>query len=873
MCQSKLECHFLFRAVVLVINLPGIKSLCLTRHHVVGIYNGSLQYWDDPSIQAINPNVTLPRHYIQPVARADKSGTTDLFTSALSSVSKEWNEQFGHFSHGLDENKQPYNWNASVIDYYGVSTTGMVGLVMSLEHTVGYLSSADAMSLLNYVGIVKIVNKAGLTVGPYPENVQAAMDYHSGTFSDRMTGSLSDAAAINAYPIAGYTYFIIHMDTMTDCNSAMELYRYIQWFLYDDYSRASCIDANMVPLSTNVSAKVMTVLDKFKCKGHLVSEMVHHQLLLENIKDEPWQLPVFISSPIIFVTLVLLAVYQIWQNIKLQRALKSDAWKISIDKIEFSDICTIPTNGLPKKSTKNAVHPIKEEADFIYPNPWGKGIKFGMFGNEVVYLRQLPLPDIKEFSNKTKYTFVAMKTNLEHPNIIKFHGVTSIASSSYIVSAYSTKGKLQRIIYDDDFSLDLVFKFSMATDVALGMEFLHLNNIVHGSLSSATCHIDQKYNVKVANWEVGNIEVHKNKSKSVDIYLEVVGSEDTFIKEDGYITPEIIKDQLSVPTKNSDIYAFAILTLELYSRMHPMRDQYQLSSVKYIMSKMQTLSDSLHPLDLPEAMQSCFKSALSMECSTRPNFHRIVKVLHEANPSTQTVLDNMLEKLEEKTIELDKYMKNFEKLLHQMLPPTIADKLAQGKQVAPESYESVTIYFSDIVGFTTISALSNPMEIVDMLNDLYTSFDAVLDKHEVYKVETIGDAYMVISGLPKQNGIQHAAHIASMAIDLAKESALFHIRHMPGEKLKLRVGLHSGSVVAGVVGVKMPRYCLFGDTVNTASRMESTSIEMKIQISETTWQLLSTIGGYVMEPRGQIQVKVIIYNNNGNFPLTLNWQM
>ncbi len=846
--------------------MTGIKSINLTCDHLVGIYNGSLQYWDDPLIQVINPNITLPTHHIHPVARADKSGTTDLFTSALSSFSQEWSEQFGHFSHGLDENKEPYNWNASVIDYYGVSTRGMVGLIMSLENTIGYLSAADAISLMNDVGIVKIVNKAGLAVGPYPNNVQAAMDYYSESFSDRMTGPLSGAASIMAYPIAGYTYFIIHMETMTDCNSAVELYRYIQWFLYEPSPRMSCIEASMVPLTARVSAKVMTALNKLKCKGVLVSEMVQQRIIWEHADDEPWQLPVFISSPIIFVILVLLVVYQIWQNMKLRKALKSGAWKIPIEKIDLSG--TVPSNGFPRKTNKNAVHPVNPEVNFIYHNPWGKCTIFGKFGNEGVYLRQLPLQDIRQFSNKIKYTFVAMKRNLEHPNIVKFYGVTSIACCSYIVSAYSTKGKLQGIIYDEDFNLGLIFKFSMATDVALGMEFLHANNIIHGSLSSATCHIDQKYNVKVANWEVGNIEVHKHKPKSVDICLESVDCKGNFIKEGGCISPESIKTQHSVSTKNADVYAFAIVTLELFSRIHPMREQYQASNINDILSKMLTLADTHHPLDLPEAIHSCIKSALSMEGSARPNFHRIVKVLHEANPSTQTVVDCMLKQLEEKTRELDKSMNNFKSLLHQMLPPTIAEKLSKGEHIVPESYESVTIFFSDIVGFTTISASSSPMEIVDMLNDLYTTFDTILDKHDVYKVETIGDAYMVISGLPKRNGIQHAAHIASMAIDLAKESALFHIRHMPGEKLKLRVGLHSGSVVAGVVGVKMPRYCLFGDTVNTASRMESTSIEMKIQISETTQELLSTIGGFVMEPRGQIQVKVITCNNDiGNHKL------
>lgn len=186
---------------------------------------------------------------------------------------------------------------------------------------------------------------------------------------------------------------------------------------------------------------------------------------------------------------------------------------------------------------------------------------------------------------------------------------------------------------------------------------------------------------------------------------------------------------------------------------------------------------------------------------------------------------------------------------------SVAAQLIMGQSVVAETYDQVTIYFSDIVGFTAISAESTPMEVVDLLNDLYTCFDSIVENYDVYKVETIGDAYMVVSGLPVRNGYLHAREISRLALALLKATYTFKMRHRPNEQLRLRIGLHSGPCVAGVVGLKMPRYCLFGDTVNTASRMESNGEPLKIHISETTKKHLDKFGSFLTTERGFTNMK------------------
>ncbi|KHJ78714.1 adenylate/guanylate cyclase catalytic domain protein, partial [Oesophagostomum dentatum] len=186
----------------------------------------------------------------------------------------------------------------------------------------------------------------------------------------------------------------------------------------------------------------------------------------------------------------------------------------------------------------------------------------------------------------------------------------------------------------------------------------------------------------------------------------------------------------------------------------------------------------------------------------------------------------------------------------------VAERLKTGQPVEPETFECVTLFFSDVVSFTTLASRCTPLQVVNLLNDLYTVFDAIIDEHDVYNVETIGDGYLCVSGLPHRNGNDHAKEIAEMSFELLRAIKTFRVPHLPTEKINIRVGLHTGAVVTGVVGMTMPRYCLFGDAVNTASRMESNGKPGRVHISTETMKFLTVvIGGYKTEPRGEVIVK------------------
>ncbi|XP_037956727.1 soluble guanylate cyclase 88E [Teleopsis dalmanni] len=210
-------------------------------------------------------------------------------------------------------------------------------------------------------------------------------------------------------------------------------------------------------------------------------------------------------------------------------------------------------------------------------------------------------------------------------------------------------------------------------------------------------------------------------------------------------------------------------------------------------------------------------------------------------------------KLEESMRKLDEEMRRTDELLYQMIPKQVADRLRRGENPIDtcEMFDSVSILFSDVVTFTEICSRITPMEVVSMLNAMYSIFDKLTERNTVYKVETIGDAYMVVAGAPEKDA-NHAERVCDMALDMVE--AITDLKDpSTGQHLRIRVGVHSGAVVAGIVGLKMPRYCLFGDTVNTASRMESTSAAMKVHVSESTKDFLGP--SYKLSERGEIEVK------------------
>ncbi len=191
-----------------------------------------------------------------------------------------------------------------------------------------------------------------------------------------------------------------------------------------------------------------------------------------------------------------------------------------------------------------------------------------------------------------------------------------------------------------------------------------------------------------------------------------------------------------------------------------------------------------------------------------------------------------------------------ERLLLNILPAAISNRLKEQPASITEDFADVTVLFADIVGFSQIAASMSAIQLVNLLNPIFSAFDRLTEQHSLEKIKTIGDAYMVVGGLPTQRS-DHAQAIAQMALHMQAAIALFNTEN--NQNFSIRIGIHSGSVVAGVIGLKKFTYDLWGDTVNIASRMESQGVPGKIQVTENTYK--SLCNEFLFEKRGEIEVK------------------
>ncbi|XP_061462231.1 atrial natriuretic peptide receptor 1 [Rhineura floridana] len=560
------------------------------------------------------------------------------------------------------------------------------------------------------------------------------------------------------------------------------------------------------------------------------------------------------------LSIVIVTAFFVYRKLKLEKELASELWRIHWEDVQSSNL----EKNLRSMGSKLTLS--------LRGSNYGSLLttegQFQVYAKTAYYKGNLVA--VKHVNRKridlTRNVLFELKhmRDVQNKHLTRFIGACIDPPNICILTEYCTRGSLQDILENDSITLDWMFRYSLTSDIVKGMLFLH-NSVInyHGNLKSCNCVVDSRFVLKITDYGLESFCQSPETDDSHALFAKKL-----------WTAPELLRVE-STPllgTQKGDVYSFGIILQEIALRNSVFYVEGTDLSPKEIVERVKSgehppFRPSVNlPSNLEEVvhlMQRCWAE----DPQERPDFHHIKGMLRKFDKGNScNLLDTLLSRMEQYANNLEELVeertqayleekRKAEALLYQILPHSVAEQLKRGETVQAEAFDSVTIYFSDIVGFTALSAESTPMQVVALLNDLYTCFDAIIDNFDVYKVETIGDAYMVVSGLPVRNGWLHAREVSHMSLALLEAVRNFKIRHRPEQQLKLRIGIHSGPVCAGVVGLKMPRYCLFGDTVNTASRMESNGEALKIHLSGTTKSILEEFGCFELELRGDVEMK------------------
>jgi len=573
-----------------------------------------------------------------------------------------------------------------------------------------------------------------------------------------------------------------------------------------------------------------------------------------------------LGSLLVLALILTLSVYRKW---KIEQEIEGLLWKINPECLQ----------NYPR------LHPCASKQSLVGSLMSGESRGLGAFcqtakyNRSIVRIKELQFERKKDISREVMKEMKLMR-ELRHDNVNSFIGacveMSAELHSITLITEYCAKGALNDILENMDIKLDPMFISSLIHDLIKGMIYLHNSDLgLHGNLRSSNCVVTSRWTLQVADFGLHELRFASETAS---------GCENTLNYKLLWRAPELLRNMKEGGqgrgSQKGDVYSFGIILFEIYGRQGPYGDEMlEQVSIPEVINQVvegegemrpniEVLRDVAMDMDteLPEYVVQLMADCWAEDPDTRPDFATIRNRTKPMRAGMKnSIMDQMVEMLEkysnnledivmERTRQLCEEKQRTEELLHRMLPKSVARKLTQGIGVEPETFETCTIYFSDIVGFTSMCSESTPLQVVNFLNELYSKFDEIIQGFDVYKVETIGDAYMVVSGLPERTPA-HAGNIASLAIELLAAVKNFRISHRPSDTLQLRIGMHTGPVVAGVVGLAMPRYCLFGDTVNTASRMESNGQPLRIHISKETHTELETLGGYITEERGLVAMK------------------
>ncbi|XP_059141746.1 atrial natriuretic peptide receptor 2-like [Physella acuta] len=856
--------------LVIGYNLPTCSKdkgqrLNLTREHVVGIYNGTFTTWSHPSLQKVNPNCSLPNATIAVIARQETSGSTKVFTSALSAFDDKWAHTKGIFSEGfLAGTDTQVKWGEGVIRYFGKTNRDVAGLIRSIRYTAGYLSYGDAMS--EVVDYAAIGNRNGQLLVPDQMTIQESMNAKVNDSS--LTPDLVDADLPRAYPIVTYSYIILYRTEMRKCDVAMEILRYLTWCMKDE-ALQEAMSLGFVALSATIATRVTDeVLETVTCKGEKVMDMVRAEMAQDDAVVQVWVIPVAISVPLFLLVVGALFGYIMYQRLKLRSMINMDDWSIAIEDIVFfydDKVSVGKSRFLRQKSVRSlkSVGDISEGPELLsqilqWPGKWK---------SNTIGIRMLEVVELRSINREMKKTMIWMRDSIINTNVVRFFGLTELEEDRYIVGDFCAKGTILDVLQNGKFNLTTDFKVSLAVEIAAGMAFLHVNGLVHGMLTSYCCMLDNKWTVKIGDWEFLKLLSVENPRRNPLLVMRakgcLYGDQFEAVFKDFWTAPEILRSEFSEwPNQASDVYSYAIILQEIFTRDDPYFELADHMTAEQIIHAI--VYNRLRPEPSPEApvtIRQVMELAWSDTPAARPTFEQITKMLRRNRTGRKTIMDNMMEAMEDYTAHLEEEMEakenalqsvksDLDNLISELVPSDYSRAISAGEKMESTIYPALGVIMLDVSHTGTTMEMAAVQNMFKFLGRVSSQLKQITKKYHAYSpYNQLQQTQTFVLGLDKQEVTlnDRCQAVAYMALDIMRilQLSSFETQDKTSGSLDLqvrsfpfRIGAHVGTVATGNIGVTSPQFVLLGDGIDVSHALLASADVNSVRISRGVYSQL-----------------------------------
>ncbi|OQV11645.1 Atrial natriuretic peptide receptor 1 [Hypsibius exemplaris] len=485
-------------------------------------------------------------------------------------------------------------------------------------------------------------------------------------------------------------------------------------------------------------------------------------------------------------------------------------------------------------------------------------------------------------------------------NIAKLLGVCLVPNNIMLLYEYCSRGSIEESVNDPESKFEWPLRFSYITDIIRGLYFIHTTSFkVHGRLSSSCCFIDSRFTVKITDAGMNsffdmNLPESWAQKRRPDYFYRQLWTAPEILRE----RENTIDEVCYTATREGDTFGFGIILQEIIMHGPPYcmyDDSWTDQRIYETVSRRPTpgqkafrpiIDESLAHIDIINLCAQCWSEV----AAERPTFSQIRVIMKDITKmlgmgDKLNIMEALIMQMEEHTNGLQVMIEEKEQLildekaradflLYSNLPPQYGELLRAGEPIKPVFFEMATVAVVDVENFDDLTDVSSARQIADVLSNLHIYYRDSTANFDCILLESLVQRVTIASGVPTRNGILHAREVARLALTLLYQSSTFSIPHLPEGRIKIRVGIHSGPIVSGVVGTPVPRFCLFGDTLNIATRIMSIEQPLRVRMSVASRNIVEAFGSFRAFDAGDIFVKgkgrlktYILVGEDGNHEL------